>query len=234
MAVFRINKNENYTVMSNCHLKEREMSLKAKGLLSLMLSLPSEWDYSVMGLTALSKDGKDSVMTTLNELEQLGYLIRTKCINSKGQFDGYDYDIFEQPCTEKPCAETPNTANTTQLNTNELNTNKRKKIKKEKSVESTNATDTDIQTWFAKIYSIYPRKVSKVQAKETFEHKLRGMEKEEAHKKAISVYRLLERQVKVWQAENDGHGRKVEHIPYFSSWCNSNVEDSPFFKRGRK
>lgn len=221
MAVFRINKNENYTVISNYHLKEREMSLKAKGLLSLMLSLPSEWDYSVMGLTALSKDGKDSVMTTLNELEKLGYLIRTKCINSKGQFDGYDYDIFEQPC-----AETPNTANPTQLNTNELNTNKRKKIKKEKSAESTNATDTDIQTWFNKVYDIYPRKVNKVQAKTTFEKKIKGLTKDEAHKKAVLIYRLIQTQILAWGKENDGKGRKSEHIPHFSTWLNANVEDS--------
>ena len=219
MAVFRINKNENYTVMSNYHLKEREMSLKAKGLLSLMLSLPNEWDYSVMGLTALSKDGKDSVMTTLNELEQLGYLIRTKCINSKGQFDGYDYDIFEQPCTEQPCAETPNTANPTQLNTNELNTNKRKKIKKESS-----AYDTDIQNWFDKVYGIYPRKVSKVQAKTTFVKKLKGLDKDTAYKKAVTIYRMLERQIQIWQNENDGQGRKIEHIPHLSSWLNNNVE----------
>lgn len=92
----------------------------------------------------------------------------------------------------------------------------------------------EIYTYFDRIYSIYPRKVSKVQAKETFEHKLRGMEKEEAHKKAISVYRLLERQIKVWQAEKDGQGRKEEHTPHFSSWLSANVEDSPFFKRRRK
>lgn len=92
----------------------------------------------------------------------------------------------------------------------------------------------DINIYFDKIYDIYPRKVSKVQAKETFEHKLRGLEKEEAYKKSIAIYRMLENQNKVWQAENDGQGRKVEHIPYFSSWCNSNVEDSPKFSRRKK
>jgi predicted phage replisome organizer len=95
-------------------------------------------------------------------------------------------------------------------------------------------TNEEINNYFDKIYSIYPRKVGKVQAKETFEHKLRGLEKEEAYKKAIAIYRMLENQIQVWQAENDGQGRKVEFIPYCSSWLNPNVEDSPHFKKGRK
>jgi GMP synthase PP-ATPase subunit len=102
------------------------------------------------------------------------------------------------------------------------------------SISNNIVTNEEIDTYFDKIYSIYPRKVSKVQAKETFEHKLRGLEKEEAYKKAIAIYRMLENQNQVWQAENDGQGRKVEHTPYFSSWCNDNVENSPHFKKGRK
>ena len=77
MSVIRIHKNSNFTVMSNYHFKEKKMSLKAKGLLSLMLSLPDDWNYSVSGLVTLSKDGKDSVMSALGELETFGYLERT-------------------------------------------------------------------------------------------------------------------------------------------------------------
>lgn len=128
MAVVRINKTRDYTVMSNHHFKEKEMSLKAKGLLSLMLSLPDEWDYSVMGLVSLSKDGKDSVMNALNELEEFGYLVRTKITDEKGRFCGYDYDIFEEPNTENPYAENPNAEEPNaeeppQLNTNQSTTN---------------------------------------------------------------------------------------------------------------
>lgn len=128
MAVFRINKTANYTVISNSHFKEREMSLKAKGLLSLMLSLPDTWDYSVNGLAVLSKDGKDSVMNALAELEQFGYLKRTKVVDKAGRFAGYDYDIFEKPQPEKPYPENPdtdkpNTENPPQLNTKESSTN---------------------------------------------------------------------------------------------------------------
>ena len=91
-----------------------------------------------------------------------------------------------------------------------------------------------ILEYFDKVYSIYPRKVSKVQAKESFEHKLRGLEKEEARKKAGAIYRMLETQNNIWQSENNGEGRKIEHIPHFSTWLNANVEDSPNYRKGRK
>lgn len=97
VAVFRVHKNDNYTVLSNYHFKERGMSLKAKGLLSLMLSLPEGWDYSAAGLVTLSKDGKDSVNAALKELEKFGYLRRTQAIDEGGKFSGYNYEIYEQP-----------------------------------------------------------------------------------------------------------------------------------------
>ena len=138
MAVIRVNKTTDYTVMSNTHFKEKEMSLKAKGLLSLMLSLPDDWDYSIMGLVQLSKDGKDSVMNALTELEEIGYLTRTQTTDEKGRFAGYDYDIYENPQTGKPCAEKPNTEKPPQLNTNKSNTKEsitKEKRKKESSYD---------------------------------------------------------------------------------------------------
>lgn len=105
MGVIRVNKTKNYTVLSNYHFKEKTMSLKAKGLLSLMLSLPDDWNYSIAGLVALSKDGKDSVMSALSELEKFGYLSRSQVVNSKGQFSGVEYDIYEQPQLEISFAE---------------------------------------------------------------------------------------------------------------------------------
>ena len=223
--VFRINKTENYTVMGNYHLREKDMSLKAKGLMSIMLSLPKDWDYSINGLANLSKDGKDSVMRALNELEKFGYLIRTKSINEKGQFDGYNYDIYEKPNTDKPCAENPNTDNQAQLNTIIINNkNNKKEINKESFSEE------DLALWFSKVYEIYPRKDSKVKAKEMLERKLRGLDKETAYKKAIAIYRMLERQVEVWESEK----RETSYLPYPASWLNDNVENSPHFKKGRK
>ena len=131
MPVFRINKTQNYTVMSNHHFKEKKMSLKAKGLLSLMLSLPDDWDYSISGLATLSKDGKDSIMSALAELEKFGYLTRTRLTNEKGQFAGIEYNIFEIPQPQNPISEksnsenenseNPNSENRAQLNTNLTN-----------------------------------------------------------------------------------------------------------------
>jgi hypothetical protein len=119
--------------MSNFHFKEKRMSLKAKGLLSLMLSLPDTWNYSVSGLVTLSKDGKDSVMSALAELEKFGYLQRERLTNDKGQFSGIEYNIFEQPQPQKPIAEKPilekenaekqNAEKPPQLNTKQLITN---------------------------------------------------------------------------------------------------------------
>lgn len=116
MSVMRVHKNSNFTVMSNYHFKEKKMSLKAKGLLSLMLSLPEEWDYSVSGLATLSKDGKDSVMSALSELEKFGYLKRTRLTNEKGQFAGIEYNIYEEPQREKPISANPISAKSIEEN----------------------------------------------------------------------------------------------------------------------
>lgn len=128
MSVIRIHKTNNFTVMSNHHFKEKQMSLKAKGLLSLMLSLPDTWDYSVSGLVRLSKDGKDSVMTALAELEKFGYLNRTQRINARGQFSGIEYNIYEvpqqqNPITDKQISENLTTEKTNAENRGQLNTN---------------------------------------------------------------------------------------------------------------
>lgn len=158
MSVFRVHKTRDYTVMSNSHFREKEMTLKAKGLHSLMLSLPEDWDFSIAGLTTLSKDGKDSVMGALNELEAFGYLKRTRLTDEKGKFAGYDYDIFEQPRREKPYAENPNTdkpntENPSQYNTNKSNTQKQNTdlIEKEerKSKAAANSFDLLIEDYLS-------------------------------------------------------------------------------------
>ena len=134
MTVMRIHKTKNFTVMSNHHFKEKKMSLKAKGLLSLMLSLPDDWNYSISGLVKLSKDGKDSVMTALAELEKFGYLTRVQLYNEKGQFNGIEYNIYEEPQTDSAVSEMPNsdTAKSDKKNAEnprQLNTNSIKNLK---------------------------------------------------------------------------------------------------------
>ena len=98
MSVIRINKNKDYTVMSNYHFKEKNMSLKAKGLLSEMLSLPDNWDYSISGLVAINKENESAIKSTLDELKEFGYLIITKKMPNEtksGRIE-YIYDIFEE------------------------------------------------------------------------------------------------------------------------------------------
>jgi len=101
MSVMRVNKNRNYTVMSNYHLQDRNLSLKAKGLLSIMLSLPEDWDYSVNGLVAICKEGETAVVSALDELKKNNYVVVTKIFPNKengGKYE-YIYDIYEEPYT---------------------------------------------------------------------------------------------------------------------------------------
>lgn len=158
MSVIRVNNTKGFTVMSNYHFQDKEISLKAKGLLGLMLSLPSNWDYSVNGLVAIVKENKAAVQTALKELEEHKYLKRTRVQDETGRFD-YVYDIYEKPydkfprtenrCTENQCTENRCTENQPQINTNKQNTNKQntkeykeKNIKKE-SVNSVIAEYTE-------------------------------------------------------------------------------------------
>ena len=104
MAVFRIEKTRDYTVMSNYHLRDRSLSLKAKGLLSLMLSLPEDWDYTMKGLARICKDGIDSISGGIRELETHGYLVRARVRNENGQLGSIEYTILERP---KEPAQTP-------------------------------------------------------------------------------------------------------------------------------
>ena len=137
MAVIRVNKTSNYTVMSNTHLREKNMSLKAKGLLSVMLSLPDTWDYSIAGLVAISKENETAIKSTLNELKEFGYLYIKKLMPNEtksGRIE-YIYDVFETPqdC-EKQTVEKQGVENLPveilpvenqgQINTNRANTKK--------------------------------------------------------------------------------------------------------------
>lgn len=97
MSEFKINKNTGYTVLSNNHFRNKNLSLKAKGLLSLMLSLPDDWDYSLAGLTTLSKDGIDSVRATLKELQKEGYLVIERTRDKKGKLSKSIYTVYETP-----------------------------------------------------------------------------------------------------------------------------------------
>ena len=151
MAVFRIEKTRNYTVMSNYHLRDMSLSLKAKGLLSLMLSLPENWDYTMKGLARICKDGIDSISGGIRELEAHGYLIRARVRGANGQLGSIEYTILEQPkapspTQEKPIRENPVQANPMldapiQENPAQLNTKESSKDKSKKDLSSTEGSN---------------------------------------------------------------------------------------------
>ena len=116
MAVFRIEKTRDYTVMSNHHLRNTALSLKAKGLLSLMLSLPDGWDYTTRGLARICKDGVDSICAGVRELEEHGYIVRERVRNPNGQLGAIEYTILEQPREPEPGREKPEQENPVQVN----------------------------------------------------------------------------------------------------------------------
>ena len=129
MATYRVHKTSNYTVMSNTHLQDKSLSLKGKGLLSVMLSLPDSWEYTIAGLVAISKENETAVKSTLDELKKCGYLIVTKLTPAQtesGRFE-YLYDIYEQPqqkeTEEKQSAEKQGIESLVVENQGQLNTN---------------------------------------------------------------------------------------------------------------
>lgn len=102
MAVFRVKKTRDYTVMANHHLRNKALSLKAKGLLSLMLSLPDDWDYTLKGLARICRDGVDSIAAAVNELEEAGYIVRKRVRDDKGRVRDMEYTILEHPKEDIP------------------------------------------------------------------------------------------------------------------------------------
>lgn len=163
MAVFRVNKTKNYTIMSNTHLKDMRLTLKAKGLLSMMLGFPEDWNYSIAGLVAICKENETAIKSALEELKKTGYLVVTKMMpneTNSGRIE-YVYDIFEQPCelqeegmqgVENLSVENPSQLNTKELNTKELN--KKNNIKnKQKSDLAKTSTENGLELIREKITS---------------------------------------------------------------------------------
>ena len=116
MAVFRVERTSDYTVMSNYHLRDKRLSLKAKGLLSQMLSLPEDWDYTLAGLCYINRESKDAIRTAIHELERARYIRRRQTTDSGGKFAGNVYTIYERPQgppSGEPSSEKPSSGNPT-------------------------------------------------------------------------------------------------------------------------
>lgn len=157
MAVFRVERNTGYTVMSNHHLRNKELSLKAKGLLSQMLSLPEDWDYTLSGLSYINRESIDAIRTAVWELEKAGYITRRQGRDEKGKMTAIEYTIYEQPqppeldcpvlenptadnpILENPTTDNPTSENPTQLNKEIQKTNLPNKEKLNTDVSSTHS-----------------------------------------------------------------------------------------------
>ena len=157
MAVFRVERNRGYAVMSNHHLRNKELSLKAKGLLSQMLSLPEDWDYTLAGLSLINKESIDAIRTAVWELEKAGYITRRQGRDERGKMTAIEYTIYEQPqppeldspilenptsaepSLDFPTTVKPTTGNPTQLNKDISRTDL---PKKEKSITDLSSTDS--------------------------------------------------------------------------------------------
>ena len=148
MAVFRVERTRDYTVMSNYHLRDKNLSLKAKGLLSQMLSLPEDWDYTLAGLSYINRESKDAIRSAVNELEKAGYVQRRQTTDANGKFSANEYIIhecpvtpapsLEKPLSENPTTDNPSTAKPLSENPTQINT---KKSRKEK--QNTDRSNTD-------------------------------------------------------------------------------------------
>ena len=207
MSVIRINKNKNYVTMSNYHFKEKNMSLKAKGLLSEMLSLPENWNYTISGLVAINKENESAIKSTLNELKEFGYLKITKIMpneSESGRIE-YIYDIYENPKQEgkkqgvenQPLEIQP-LENQVQYNINNKNINNKiinnkKEITKEK---------------FETFYSAYPKKVKKADVEKWF---IKHKPSDEEFKK---IMQGLENYQTIWKDKDK------QFIPYPTTWLN--------------
>jgi hypothetical protein len=192
MAVFRVERTRDYTVMSNHHLKNKELTLKAKGLLSQMLSLPEDWDYTLSGLSAINRESKDAIRSAVNELEKAGYIRRRQTVDERGKFSGNEYVIYEQP---QPLLDYPLSENTTTGNPSTEKPSPENPTQLSKDITSTKESNTDL----SKTHSIpFPsEETSQAPEAKRSDAKLRDME----------IYREIIK-------ENIGYDYLLQDLPY--------------------
>jgi len=218
---FNVHKNDNYTIMSNYHLRERDMSLKAKGLLSVILSLPSDWDYSIAGLVAISKENETAVKSALNELKRFGYLRVTKQMPNEtesGRIE-YAYDIYEQPskkvakenlAIEKQGIENLGVENQGQLNTNKVITNNQITNNKENNDQPAKPSDHELINEFDELWQQYPRKQGKAKALEAYKR---------ARKAGVDKSTVLDG-ITRYNAQIKANKTNLKYVMQGSTWFN--------------
>lgn len=231
MGVVRVEKNKNFTVMSNFHLRDKTLTWKAKGLLSTMLSLPEEWDYSIAGLVTLSEGGATAVRTALVELEEHKYLTR-RSLRKNGKIVDWEYTVYETPHDGKPVVDFPQlekpqlenqvVENRTQINTKKTSTKKRST----KEVKNNNAAvrqNSDIEIEFENLWTLYPRKQGKSKAFAVYT-KLRKANPE--------LYKQVEDGIIAYKAYIKANKTSAEYIKHGSTWFNGKCWEDDYTTGG--
>lgn len=176
-------KNENFTIISNVFLKDRNLSIKAKGLLAVVMGLPSDWEFSINGICSIIKEGKTAIYNVIDELKDCGYCTVVTCRDEKGRISGADYTFYEEPHTEKQQDDKPHMENLNVDNQPQLNTYSIKDLfdKEERDKSLSQKKDE----FFEECWLLYNRKGSK---KKSFEQwkKLKEEEKEQAKKHIVA------------------------------------------------
>lgn len=145
-------KNKDYTIISNVFLKDKDLSIKAKGFLAVVMGLPEEWEFSIKGICAILKEGKSAVYSVIDELKEKGYCTVSNERDGGGLFVGNDYTFYEEPHTEEPHTENRDTDNRTQLNTNRIKETFNKELNNIKQEE---------YDFVERMYAMYPSKCPK-------------------------------------------------------------------------
>lgn len=235
MAVFRVERTKDYTTMSNHHLKNKTLSLKAKGLLSQILSLPDDWDYTLSGLAALNREGVDAIRTAIQELEKAGYIRREFARAEGGVFDGNVYTIYEKPVGAgsaevpdelcPPSLENPTTVpdgakypplldsplpdNPLSENPTQLSTNR---LNTKKNPCSPQGQDTEIlDALFERFWKAYPKRVKKLSAEKAWD-KL---------KPNLETCRVMSAALDRFKASDEWARNRGAYIPHPASWLNA-------------
>ena len=239
MSVYRRHKKTNYTCIDNHVFKDHSLSMKAKGLLTQIYSLPDDWEYSVKGLSTLFSDGRDAVNNAIQELIDHGYIIRTQKQNHAGKFDGYEYDIYEQPqtesadkpFTENPLTDNPFTDNPNQLNTNILN-NKEVKTKEIENIyggdffeslpdEPSEKVLDEKEKMFLEFWELYPKKVDKEGSRRAFKRIKKLKEVFPGIIRAIEI----QKQSKQWNQDNGQYIPNPTTYIHQERWLTVNEAD---------
>lgn len=211
MAIYRINKTKDYTIIANYHLREKEMSLKAKGLLTLFLSLPDNWNFSANGITEIVKESRNTVNEIMRELEKFKYLKRKAIRTDKGTIIDWQYDIYEKPHPNYQDIDYQDMENCIQVNTNIINNlNNKRNYNKET---------------FKTFWEAYPKKLNKSKTEEWF---IKNKPDNDLLTEMLTKLEMF-KQSESW-LKDDG-----KYIPYPTTWLNQKRwEDEIEEPEGRK